>query len=326
MKIAYIVLAHRYPEQLIRLIDRLSTEKTSFFVHIDKNTDEKIYKQIVSGIRHISNVFFLKRYRCYWGDYSIVAATIEGLREIFNRNIDFNWVILLSGQDYPIKSNRQIEEFLRQNEGNSFVDYFQLPRPENLTPKWPNGGFDRINYWHFCLFNLRFVFPGKRRFNTYYANYITPTLKVRIVSALWFLLVFWFPIKPKFPKGFKPFAGSQFWSLSKECAEYVHNFIQQNHTFVNFFKYVDVPDELFFQIIILNSKFKDTVINDSLRYMDSENPNPNLPKVLEKEDYERLVKSSKLFARKFDMYRDAEILDMLDNNVLNISESTPNNI
>jgi hypothetical protein len=60
MKIAYVVLAHRYPEQLIRLILRLNTENTSFFVHFDKKSDDKIYNQLVSELSHLPNVYFLK--------------------------------------------------------------------------------------------------------------------------------------------------------------------------------------------------------------------------------------------------------------------------
>ncbi|MBD2388336.1 beta-1,6-N-acetylglucosaminyltransferase [Cylindrospermum sp. FACHB-282] len=316
MNIAYIVLAHKYPEQLIRLIIRLSTEKTYFFVHIDQRMNSKAYQQIVREISHISNVFFLKRRKCYWGDYSLVAATLEGFKEIFSRNIDFDWLILLSGQDYPIKSNSQIQEFLRKNIGKSFVDYFPLPRPENLSPKWTNGGFDRINYWHFCLFNQRFVFPGKRRLNTYYAYHVKPTILDRIISRLWFCLVLFFPIKRKFPQGFQPLAGSQFWCLSRECGEYIYNFIQQNPTFVNFFNYVDVPDEIFFQTIILNSPIRTTVINNNLWYMDWQNPNPNLPAILGENDLDKLINSSCLFARKFDAYQDIEILNSLDKQIL----------
>lgn len=318
MKIAYIVLAHKYPEQVIRLIMRLSTEKTSFFVHIDKSASHQIYQQIVSAVSHISNVFFLKRHKCYWGDYSLVEATIEGLKKIFSINIDFDWLILLSGQDYPIKSNSQIQEFLQENQGKSFIDYFPLPRPDNLLPKWTNDGFDRINYWHFCLFNQRFVFPGKRRLNTYYANYVKPTIQVRIISAIWFALVSPFPIKRKFPPGFKPFAGSQFWCLSRYSSEYIYNFTQQNPDFVNFFKYVDVPDEMFFQTIVLNSNIKDTVINHNLWYMDWQNPNPNLPAILDIDDFDKIINSSKLFARKFDINHDTEILDSIDKQILKL--------
>ena len=43
MKIAYIILAHHYHEQLDRLLSKLNTENISFFIHIDKKADDTIY-------------------------------------------------------------------------------------------------------------------------------------------------------------------------------------------------------------------------------------------------------------------------------------------
>ena len=285
MKIAYIISAYRYPEQLIRLVTRLSTERTSFFIHVDQKTDDKIYHQMVDGLSHLPNIHFLKRHRCYWGDFGHVAATIKGIQEIFRLNISFDWVVLLTGQDYPIKSNEQIEEFFSKNAGKSFMESEELPRPI-----WPNGGFARIQYWHFCLFNRHFIFPAKLWMNTYNYSQIKQDIGFRIAAKLWFALILWFPIKRKFPQGFKPFGGSSYWCLSRDCVNYVHSFIQQNPAFVNFFKYVDVPDEMFFQTIVLNSPFKDTVIDDTLKYEDWENPNPMIPAVLDKSDFDKLLK------------------------------------
>ncbi len=103
MRIAYIISAYKYPEQLIRLIHRLNSEKNSFFVHIDKKTNDKIYNQIVNGLSHLPNVYFLNRHKCYWGDFGHVNATIKGIKEIFNRNLPIDWIILATGLDYPIK-------------------------------------------------------------------------------------------------------------------------------------------------------------------------------------------------------------------------------
>ena len=50
MNIAYIILAHKYPRQLIRLVNRLNTEKTYFLIHIDKKTNNDIYQEIVQGL------------------------------------------------------------------------------------------------------------------------------------------------------------------------------------------------------------------------------------------------------------------------------------
>jgi hypothetical protein len=316
MRIAYIILAHRYPEQLIRLILKLNTENNSFFVHIDKKTNDKIYHQIVSGLSHIPNVYFLKRHKCYWGDFGIVNATVEGIKELFNRNISFDRLRLLSGQDYPIKSNSQIEEFLRENAGKQFISYeYYLIPPEK---SWPTSGSDRIDYWHFSLGKMRFVFPAKLTASTANRVRLKKLAWLRAFSALWSGLMFLFPpIKRNLPEGFRPFIGSQFWCLSKDCVEYIHNFMQHNPAFVNFFKYVDIPDEMFFQTIILNSPFKESVINDNLVYIDWENPNPSYPRTFVKTDFEILVSSSKLFARKFDVSRDADILDMIDQKILN---------
>lgn len=65
----------------------------------------------------------------------------------------------------------------------------------------------------------------------------------------------------------------------------------------------------------MNSKSKKNLINN-LFYIDWENRNSTHPRVFVKSDFERLVESSKLFARKFDSTKDADILDLLDQEVL----------
>lgn len=256
-------------------------------MHIDKKTSDRVYRQAVDGLRNLPNVYFLERHRCNWGDLGHVKATIKGIKALFANNVHFDYVILLTGQDYPIKPNEQIERFLQENEGKLFMEYFPLP-----CDHWQNlgisGGLDRIEYWHFRLFNRHFSFPNKRGF----------------------------PIKRKFPEGFKPFGGSSYWCFPRDCIEFIQEFIKQNRSFVNFFKYVDVPDEIFFQTIILNSHFKESVVNDDLRYIDWKDTNSGSPAILCKDDFEKIARSSKLFARKFDITVDANVLDMIDQRIL----------
>jgi hypothetical protein len=282
MRIAYIISAYKYPEQLNRLITRLHTDSTSFFVHVDKRTALEVYKQMVNGTKHLTNVFFLKRYRCYWGGFGHVQATIEGINEIIKKNIPFDYAVLLTGQDYPIKTNEQIREFFQQSHGKSYMDYFSLPNDH-----WEGGGMHRVELWHVRLFDRHYVFPKNHNFL----------------------------IKHKFPKGFQPFGGSSYWCLSRECIAYLHKFIKNNHRFINFFKYVDVPDELIFQTILINSPLAGSIMNDDMRFINWKDVDAGSPAVLVKNDFESLASSSKLFARKFDMNIDAEVLDMIDREV-----------
>ncbi len=282
MRIAYIISAYKYPEQLIRLITRLHSDSASFFVHVDKKTALKVYKQMVNGTKHLANVFYLKRYRCHWGGFGHVQATIEGINEIFKRNISYDYAILLTGQDYPIKTNSQIQEFLWQSHGKSFMDYFSLP-----SEHWEGGGMQRVELWHVRLFNRHYVFPKDRNFL----------------------------IKRKFPKGFQPYGGSSYWCLSKECITYIHKFIHNNRRFVNFFRFVDVPDEVIFQTILINSPLAVNIVNDDLRFINWKDINAGSPAVFVKNDFESLASSSKLFARKFDVNVDPEVLDLIDREI-----------
>jgi hypothetical protein len=57
MKIAYIVHAYKLPKQLSRMINSLSDNNSSFFVHIDKKVDIEPFKEEISKINS-QNIFF----------------------------------------------------------------------------------------------------------------------------------------------------------------------------------------------------------------------------------------------------------------------------
>ncbi|NJO94265.1 MAG: hypothetical protein HC820_07835 [Hydrococcus sp. RM1_1_31] len=127
---------------------------------------------------------------------------------------------------------------------------------------------------------------------------------------------FYLQQKRKFPEGFEPYGGSQWWCLSRDCIKYINNFIQNNSEFVDYYKYVFIPDESFFQSVVSNSPFKYNIANDDLRFVDWENSNPTPPAVLDTNYLEILQNSSKLLARKFDIKRSSEILDLIDKEIL----------
>jgi hypothetical protein len=83
---------------------------------------------------------------------------------------------------------------------------------------------------------------------------------------------------------------------------------------LNKFKYTACADEHFFQILALNSPFKNKIINNNLRFL-KWNPRENSPKVLSSTELDELLSSSKLFARKFDMNEDCTILERIDQQI-----------
>ena len=80
---------------------------------------------------------------------------------------------------------------------------------------------------------------------------------------------------------------------------------------VRFFHRSAVPDESFFQTILMNSPLAGTLVNDDLRYVDWSEGAAS-PRVLTAFDLERMIRSSALFARKFDPRVDRGVIDALD--------------
>ncbi|WP_420809929.1 hypothetical protein [Gloeothece citriformis] len=92
--------------------------------------------------------------------------------------------------------------------------------------------------------------------------------------------------------------------------------MQNNHKFVSFFKYIHIYEELFFQTILLNLPLYQTILNDDLRYIKWSGKSPTL-EILKKDDLEKLKNLQDLFARKFYITVDQNILDIIDNIFLN---------
>jgi Core-2/I-Branching enzyme len=272
MRIAYIILAYRnvsghrigtLPNQLARLVSRLDAPSVSFFIHIDANTDDATYAEMVDGMIGRHNVCFLPRHQVTWGGWGTVAATLEGLEQVIRAKVLPDYVILLTGADYPLRTPGDIEAFLAEHRGTSFIDVRQLP---DYTWNW-HGTMDR--------------FHGQ-----------------------------------SLPSGMKPFGGEGRWALSGDCAAYVKGVADGGLSRV--FEGVGIPDEHFVHTVVANSPFRDRLSSlarvaapavKGVHYVDWERGSP---KVLGVEDFERLIASRALFARKFDIAEDSAILDMID--------------
>jgi hypothetical protein len=71
----------------------------------------------------------------------------------------------------------------------------------------------------------------------------------------------------RFLPGLRPYGGSSYWCLSGDAVSFVHRYVADHPEFVSFFRRVFIPDELFFQTILVNSELKNQIVNDDLRYM-----------------------------------------------------------
>ena len=285
--LAYLLLAYKNLDQLVRLVTTLDTGRSVFFVHVDKSTDRSAWARELAALEERPSVRFVKPHRCGWGGFGLVTAILWGIGTALDSDIGWEHLVLLSGQDYPIKPVARIQAFFEDHRDESFVEYFLLPRAD-----WPGrGGMERIEDWH------RHV--GKRLVHVHAARY---------------------RLRRSVPGGLRPYQGGSNFALSTECARYVRDFAAENPRFSRFFRHTSNPDESFFQTILLNSPLAAKVVNDDLRYEEWTAGEAH-PAILRAGDLPKLRRAEGLTARKFDTTVDAEILDLIDREILGLAQA-----
>lgn len=275
MKIAHLILIHENPCQLNRLIQRLAHSDADFYVHLDFKTEISPFLSLQS--KHVK--FVANRVEVYWGAYSIVQATVNGLEEILKTGNNYDYINLMSGQDYPIKSTKDIHHFFRDNPNKAFMHTLSI---EN---EWQEA-IPRLTKYHLS----NFTFSGK------------------FTVEKWMNICL--PLR-KMPNNLVAVGRSQWFTITSVHAEYLINYLKENKNVKRYFQLTWGSDEFVFQTILFNSIYQKDMVNDNLRYIDW-SENKASPKTLTINDLPVLLISEKLFARKFNENIDYHIINELD--------------
>jgi hypothetical protein len=279
MRIAVLILAHKNVWQLEKLVERLNPD-FDVYIHADEkwNLDTDLFKKY-------DNVFFVKRHSVNWGSYIQILATIELFKGASIK--DYDYYLLISGLDVPIKSNAFIKEFVRKNLGTSYVNSELLPKKE-----WAGqgGGFDRLHYYFGIDFKNNLLGILQRKALSFTQRI---QLKYGIKRKL-------YPVKY--------YGGWNWVNLDRSAMLYLLDFLKQQPAFLRSFKYTYCADEIWLQSVLLNSPL--LIINNNMRYTSWEE-HASHPKTLVVSDLKDLQNSEDLFARKFDSELDREVINMV---------------
>ena len=273
MKIAHLILAHSRPEQLGQLVSLLQHPSSHVYIHLDKKTKAADFNYLKEN-RQVS--FIKKNIRVYWAHYSIVQAVLNSFEEIIPEGYDY--INVISGQDFPIKSIESFHHFLTINYGKQFISCLSIQKD------WPQAAVRLSTY------DLpKYKFKGKYKLFGI-LNKILP--------------------EKKFPLPYEMVGSSNWFTITKDAASYILTEIKNNRAIKRFFKYTWAADEIIFSTILYNSSFKN-MIKANLMYVDWnwEGASSGNPKVLSQSDLESLKISDKFFARKFDLSVTPTIID-----------------
>lgn len=303
LQIAFLVLAHNQPGHLNRLINTLTQDNVHFFIHLDKKSDITEFQKY----DYPTSAHFIEdRISVHHEGFSLAQAMTNLLKEAFKEQ-EVDYFFFLSGWDYPIKNNAYISDFLNKHYPMNFINFYPLVG----DAKFVN------NIRRYCFRD----FIGS-----------APRILIKPLKLLQ-RIVWMIPLNRPFIPGLIPFRGSNWSCLSRATISYILDFLGTDDgvTYTKFFRNVNCPDEIFFQTIVLNSRFAEychlyeefiknlryplKIDNNAyLHYIDW-NPKRENPAQFDLSDFEKLRDSEALFARKFNEKKSKQLLLKIDQTI-----------
>ncbi len=288
MKHAYLIIAHNDFSILEKQLRLLDDPQNDFYIHIDKKVKQFPFEKF-HHILHHSKIYFIKRISIKWGHFSMVKCELNLLEAAIKGQ--YHYYHLLSGADMPLKSQNEIYSFFEKHHGKDFVHFTSDDAAERARHR-------------ICAYHCMWAYTKSK--NSFEACIKNITQKISHI----FTKIFG---GRKYNQKIAIAYGSQWFSITHKLAEYV---VAKKSWIYKHFRFTSCPDEHFLQMIIKNFDLEDSLFypnpnNDylsCLRYIDWSRGNPY---TFRTHDFESLINSPFLFARKFNTGKDALIVDML---------------
>lgn len=270
MKQAILITAYHKFDLLFRLIESFNSS-FNIYIHIDRKSD--ISQHTLNSLLKFDTVKCIDRsYQVYWGGINHMHAYLK-LSKVALDNPDNSFFHLITGQDIVCQPLESFQHFCSSQD--NYLEWEPFP-----SQKY--GGWERYNYY-----NLYDCINVRHGFNWVMNKY------ARLVQMVCGLK------RTPLPGIVHIYSGSTYWSLTRNALQYVIDFSQQQPQLINRLKHTFCAEELYFQTVLLNSPFKETILNKNLRYIDWSSDREG-PAILNESDVSDIIASSALFARKVD--------------------------
>jgi hypothetical protein len=286
VRIGYLVVSHREPQQVLRLV-RVLTEAPTAEVVV--RHDQRRSALARDEVEAAGGWLLDDELDNEWAGWGHVEVLLEGLRQF-----DTDWVLVLSGQDYPLRPLAELEAFLGATDHDALLaDAWELDltrRPEPAREEF----FMRHAYRHYRRPPGLGHLPGRLR-PFVYTREMPPRLGVRRLGT---------------PFG-SVFVSADWLTLSRRAVASLERYVREESRAMRFFRRVAVPSESLFATALMTDEQLDVGL-DHRRFFSFPGPGAAHPDTLTSADLPELERSNAFFARKFDAGVDVEVLDALD--------------
>ena len=256
------------------------------YIHIDKKAT--VPSKFIEMVKQYDNVWVISKLSINWGSYKHILAICD-LLELARSHHKYDFYHIISENTIGINEYSEIYDFFSENLDKNYIEVKVI---EELPEKV---------YLQNCINEYYFLHHANMR--------ATNGLQI-LNRKIWTFLHFLLKVirKKKVLKFDYLWKGYLYCHLNKEFVEYM--FLNKDKILspmLNEIKYFYVGEEFFFQCIIMNSPFSDTVINNSLIF-DIWSEERGYPAFLNVEDINEIKMSGKQFMRKVSSENSIELL------------------
>lgn len=278
---AYLIICHNNFKILQMLLSAIDDDRNDIYIHVDKKTANVPFEDIQCAVSR-SFLTFIERSSVNWGGYSQINVELALLSEA--TKTPHAYYHLISGVDFPLKSQADIHQFFDDNAGKEYISFDQCKeRMEEFK--------DRIRYYRWFQDKI-----GRNRGKWVAIMYKLENVSLRIQCMMKVDRLKYCPYEIK--------KGAQWFSITHNLATYL---LSQKNIKKYFGKSL-CTDELVVQTLAYASPYRDNITGSNLRLIDWYRGDPY---TFTSDDYSQLVKSDRFFARKFDENVDLNIVEML---------------
>ena len=308
MNVIYVVVAHQCPHQVSRLIRGLRSANSHFYLQVDCSEDDFPKWQSVIGQDeriHLKRVFEVK-----WGGVEFVKVVLDAAT-LAARDHKQGCVVLLSGQDYPIKPRVWIEDFLTRHRYVTFMECEPYP-----VKFWFDGG--RSRWFDYTLFNSArrkdyLAVPPLLSGAFGFREHAVPMVrKFGFWGAIRKLKAIMMP--RRWPKDLRLAGGSAWWIMPLDNLRFICEKVRTNPRLLSRYSFSLLPDELFFHTCFqtFRNDLPHKELRSSLTWVDWSVCDQGSPKDLDEGDLDGMRHLPHLFARKMHFDKSAKLMDAID--------------
>lgn len=302
MRACYFVQSHRDPAQVVRLVATIRRSSPTAYVLVGHDCRRcELTRRDLPQSADID--LFHPPGPIERGRLSLLSPYFLAVDRLLASGVDFDWLVYLSGQDYPTRSLGRAEASLRASGADGFLRFWPAFAPDNPWGRRRQG-----------VFRYGFQYAEAPR----WAGWLLRRLRFvnRLQSSVHLHLVYGHLVgrrarRTPFGPDRTCYAGTQWTTLRRPCVEYLARVRRESPALVAYYERTICSDESLVQTLLVNARRFD-LRDDDLRFADFHGSRSGSPRILTAADFERLRSGPWHFARKFDPAVDTAILDRLD--------------